>query len=415
MRSGTRAVLPVHASAGPGRRLVALACALASALSAGCGSSASGDEPSDSPAQDAATEGSIDAAPDGAPTDAGTDHSSAEASPDGASTDAVADQSASDSPSDGGAADTPPDAVDGAQDAGQYTVPDRLVCPSSWQGHTTIPITDGPELKEASGIVASLRNDDLLWLHNDSGDTAQLFAVNTNGSTLGRVALDGVTAVDWEDIAAGPCPDHSGPCLWIADTGNASVGRDVLTLYVIPEPDASALTSGDITVTVPWKLDFRYPADTVDSEGMVLTPDGSAVYLFEKVDAPQARVFRFDGPFDPSVIATVEQVATISTPGTGVPKGKMITAADLHPSGTRLLLRVYTGIYEYRFGAGQGVDDIAQVGAKQAVLGPFDEIQGEAVAYDATGVGLWSISEAATLGFVQPLHHYNCKDTGVAP
>ncbi len=312
-------------------------------------------------------------------------------------------------------ADSAPDHADDAQDAGPYVPPSKLVCPGAYESHTTTALTGGSELKEASGIVASLRDDGVLWLHNDSGDTARLFAVSQGGAMLGHVVLDGVAAVDWEDIAAGPCPDHTGPCLWITDTGNGALTREVLTLYVIPEPDVAELASGDLTVPVPWKLDFRYPADAVDSEAMVVTPDGAGVYLFEKVDGPQARFFRYPAPYDPSVTATLEQVATLSTPGTGVPKGKMITAADIHPSGTRLVLRVYTGIYEYRLGAGQGVADLGQVASTQAVLGPFDEMQGEAVAYDATGAGLWSISEAATLGFAQPLHHYDCSTPGSAP
>ena len=46
-------------------------------------------------------------------------------------------------------------------------------------------------IKEASGIAASRRVDDVWWVHNDSGDTARVFAISTNGQTLGEYALTG--------------------------------------------------------------------------------------------------------------------------------------------------------------------------------------------------------------------------------
>lgn len=291
-------------------------------------------------------------------------------------------------------------------------MPDRLICPDGYQGHTSVSLTNGDALTEVSGIVASLLDDNLLWMHNDSGDTARLFAATTQGAVLGHVLLDGVTAIDWEDIAAGPCPDGTGPCLWLADTGNNTVVRDVLTVYVIREPVVGTQPFADMTVPVPWTLSFSYPGGPVDSEAMVVAPDGSALWLFEKVDAATARLYSYPAPFDPASTVTLQDHGKFAAPGIPISKGRMITAADLHPSGKSLLLRVYTGIYEYRFGAGQGMGDLALVVPDQVVLGPLDEPQGEAVAYDSSGGGFWSISEANG-GSVQPLHHYACSGTPV--
>ncbi len=47
-------------------------------------------------------------------------------------------------------------------------------------------------IKETSGIAASRRVDNVWWVHNDSGDTARVFAINTSGQTLGEYALSGV-------------------------------------------------------------------------------------------------------------------------------------------------------------------------------------------------------------------------------
>ena len=63
-------------------------------------------------------------------------------------------------------------------------------------------------IKETSGIAASRRVDNVWWVHNDSGDTAGVFAINTSGQTLGEYTLSGASAVDWEDMPPGP--DHRG-------------------------------------------------------------------------------------------------------------------------------------------------------------------------------------------------------------
>jgi hypothetical protein len=119
---------------------------------------------------------------------------------------------------------------------------------------------------------------------------------------------------------------------------------------------------------------------------------------------------------DGTMVARV--VATMNSPGVSfVAKGRMITAADLHTTGRRLLVRVYTGIFEFRFAAdADGNVDVdaafAGVGsqtAAQLVLGPLSERQGEAVAYDAAGTGLFSVSEDVAGAPGQMLHRYRCQ------
>src|SRR5438105_1945139 len=62
------------------------------------------------------------------------------------------------------------------------------------------------ELTEASGVVASRNNSNVLWTHNDKGDSARIFAIDTQGRKLGVYTLLGATNVDYEDIGLGPGP-----------------------------------------------------------------------------------------------------------------------------------------------------------------------------------------------------------------
>ena len=59
-----------------------------------------------------------------------------------------------------------------------------------------------PQMDEISGLAASRRHRDVLWMHDDGGNPERLFAVSTNGTRLATLRVEGVTKTDWEDIAA---------------------------------------------------------------------------------------------------------------------------------------------------------------------------------------------------------------------
>lgn len=262
-------------------------------------------------------------------------------------------------------------------------------------------------LTEASGIVASRQNPGVLWLHNDSGDSARLYAIGTDGRALGRLRMSGVDAVDFEDIAAADCPAGGGHCLWVADVGNNRRDRTTVVVYAVREPpvDPEDPFVASSTSTV-WSFPLTFPDDApFDAEALMLSPDGSDLYLFEKSDGDSARLYRHPGPLVPDQPAELAQVATFPSPGVAVDSGRLITAADLHPSGQRLLVRVYTASFEYRLTDTQTLADLGQVEPLLVAPGPLSEPQGEAIAYDEDGIGVWTVSEDDP---GQPLHYYPC-------
>lgn len=108
------------------------------------------------------------------------------------------------------------------------------------------------EINEASGLAASRIHKNILYTHNDGGDTTRLFAVDlTTGSLVATIGISGADHYDWEDIAMGPCPDNSS-CIYIADAGHSS-SRKVNMIYMVPEP----VVVMDQTITVASKLPFR--------------------------------------------------------------------------------------------------------------------------------------------------------------
>ncbi len=269
-----------------------------------------------------------------------------------------------------------------------------------------------PALRETSGVVALRHNPDVLWLHNDSGDRGRLFALATDGTPLGQLAVPGLdhATLDLEDIAAATCPDGSGPCLWLADTGNNLLDRTDLAVYAVAEPAVTkARPLGQATASRVWRLGVTYDRPAIDSEALVVAADGRAFHLFEKVDGKTARVFAATGPFVDGAALTMTTAGTLTSPGLSVRLGRMITGADLHPDGDRLLLRVYTGSYEYRGLAAGWASTLDAATRVTVALGPLTEPQGEAIAYDHAGRGVWTVSEDPKLATAQPLHYYPCQ------
>ena len=366
--------------------------------SADSGTDASPDSTVDS-ASDSSPDSTVDSASDSSPDS--TVDSTPHPSPD-STVDSTPDPAA-----DAGFDPTAETGVDvGSADGGPSPAPGA--CPTGYGLPEVTGLLADPEITEASGIVASTRSPGVLWLHNDSGDDARLFALSTQGAALGRLTLDGVDAVDFEDMATGPCPDGVDQCLWVGDTGNNDRNRHQVVIYAVTEPPVDVeVPLGDVPAAMIWRFPVTFPDDApFDSEALLVEPDGSTFYMIEKIDGAFARVFAHPTPLEPDVAAELIEVATLESPGLPIPMGRMITAADLHPTQPRLLIRVYTGSFEYRLAADQGLEDLGDVPATVVAWGPLTEPQGEAITYDETGRGFWTVSE----GGEAPLHHYPCTD-----
>ena len=287
-------------------------------------------------------------------------------------------------------------------------VPEDGICNGNYGPPEDAGVLDDPAIDEVSGLVASRVHDGVLWLHNDSGDTARLFAVSTEGAHIGTLEIPGVSAVDFEDIARAACPDGDGSCLWVADVGNNTGNRADLAVYAVREPAAGELI-GDRVADAVWRFPIRYPdGEGIDSEALVVEPDGSGFYLFEKVDGPVARLFATPPQLTPDAVNALEVLAVFAAPGVPIPQARMITGADLHPSGDRLVVRTYVMSVEYRFAADQGIADIGQIAPLLVAFGPVSEPQGEAIGYSADGVDIWTISE----GVGAALHTCRCGGEG---
>lgn len=194
----------------------------------------------------------------------------------------------------------------------------------------------------------------MLWAHNDSGDVPRLLAMNEAGEAIGRWAVAGAEAVDWEDIAAGPGPDSDRSYLYIGDIGDNLAARDHLTVYRVPEPDV--VPAGDGTLEGAEAIDLRYGTGPADAEALLVDPRSGDLVIITKEVSGRSAVFA--AKTDQLLTGTPVAMETVGvfdvlapeadapTPVAPLPS-TLVTAADISPDGSIILVRTYQQVLAF--------------------------------------------------------------------
>ncbi len=239
------------------------------------------------------------------------------------------------------------------------------------------------ELDEVSGIVASRRYPGILWVHNDSGDKARIFALTSAGQTVGEVLLNSVKAEDWEDITLGPGVEKSADYIYIADIGDNRAVRDVKTIYRIEEPNVNLLkTRKTLTIDEFDKIRFRFPDGSRDAETLMSDPKTGDLYIVSK---RESRVGLYVLPFPQNTSRITEAKFLIRLPIT------QVTGGDISPSGKNILLKNYLQIFYWQRPDQKSVSESMQ--NFPSFLSYNEEPQGEAICFSADEDGYFTLSE----------------------
>ena len=229
---------------------------------------------------------------------------------------------------------------------------------------------------ESSGITFSQRRDDVLWTHNDSGDTPRLFAVDTAGRDLGTFPVDPAKAVDWEDIASASIDGK--PCLIVADTGDNQRKRGDATLYMIEEPDIGTDRVARVIRTLP----FTYEDGPQNCEGLGVAPDEQVFYLATRGNEGQRKLYEL--PFTGTVARLVTTLAALPH----------VTAMDIsRDSRYAVFLTQDNTALEYRREAGESWR--RAFARPPRTLELPEAVQAEAIGYHPDGDALYVTSEGS--------------------
>lgn len=267
--------------------------------------------------------------------------------------------------------------------------------------------TQSTELVETSGLAWSRRDRDLLWAHNDSGDTARVFALGLDGSDRGIVVVDGAAAVDWEDIALQRGPGRRTNYIWAGDIGDNTAGRSEIVVYRFTEPDPPG--PGATVHTTADMFTLRYEDRPQDSEALIADDrTGDLVVITKAGDTPAGIYVARASELQPGATATLRRAGDLTLPTDGglTPRAPdlgvfsalagLVTSADASGAGRVAAVRTYGGVSLYAWPKGTALT-AALTATGCAAPAPFDvsHPQGEAIALAPTGRAYVTASEGA--------------------
>lgn len=279
----------------------------------------------------------------------------------------------------------------------------------AWSSQPAAGKLPSPALNEVSGLVVSRKNStattSVLWMHNDSGDTARVFAVAVGPAgpprLLATYSLTGVTAEDWEDIALGPAPGRSGDFLYIGDIGsnfNHVPRRSSIQIYRIPEPTVDLTRSEQqLAVADAERIDLVYEeGKPFDCESLLVDPQsGELVLITKDLFAGPSYVFRAL-PVAPAM-GTITLTAVTDCQNVPMPlrfpgsERPAVTGADISQAGDAIIVRAYSGIFLWNRLQGESIG--AALGREPCILPAPAEPQGEAVGFSPDAKTYYTVSE----------------------
>ncbi len=263
-------------------------------------------------------------------------------------------------------------------------------------GYKEIGIIRSDLLNEISGIVQGRRNPNVFWVHNDSGDKSNIYAISRHGDLLGIYRLENARNRDWEDIAAGPGPVKGIQYLYIGEIGDNEAGYPIKTVYRVPEPYVSATgTRTDTILTDCTPISFTYPDGPRDAECLIVDPENADFYVLSKRDA-QTHVYYAPYPQPVDTVFQIQMLGTIGVSG--------LTAGDISADGRYIILKNYTEVFVWHRQAGTSVFDA--ISRPPERLPYIPEPQGESIAWDIDRKGYITTSEVVG-GISARLIHYN--------
>ena len=241
-------------------------------------------------------------------------------------------------------------------------------------------------IDELSGLAASRRYPGLLWGHNDSGDSARLFAINEKGETVATVNFDGLEARDWEDIT------FAGGWIYVAEIGDNFAVNGNIKVYRLREPDLNPDKTGqniDLKAGSWETMTLSYPDGARDAETLAATPDGHLLIVSKNKKG--SNFYQLKRPWSNGQIAVLDEIFDNVDIGETGWLTRLVTGGDLSPDGRELTLITYAQLYQFDLATPYDFKSLQLDKPRVRELPPLKQC--ESVCYSADGQSLWVSSE----------------------
>jgi hypothetical protein len=231
-----------------------------------------------------------------------------------------------------------------------------VVSASSPKTEVVCEFTD-PRLTEISGMAPSAMHQGVMWVHNDSGDDAKLYALTLDDcSIVGELSLRGVSARDFEGLAAGVDPKGRS-VLWVGDIGDNRDSWSDVSIYRVREPKKLGKTSAQVK-----RYRFTYEDRPHNAETILADPNSQQIWIVTKQLA-SGSIYALPKKLKESGVNIAKRIG----PATG-----LITDGAMNADGTGFVLRDY---FDAQFFDGRPAGELAQEVELPA------QPQGEAIAW----------------------------------
>ena len=207
------------------------------------------------------------------------------------------------------------------------------------------------QLNEISGMVASKQHENVYWVLNDGGNSANLYAIDEYGARVATLTVDGVPNTDWEDLSL--YAKNGKSYLVVADTGDNGGLRKTLQLHFFAEP----ATLANERVKPTRSIAFKYPDGPHDAEALAIdSATDTAIIVTKKRKPPLVFSVPLNAPHDKLVtakklgealhipVATKDELA--ARPKLA-PYDHQVTAASIAPDRKSIAVMTYRYLLIY--------------------------------------------------------------------
>ena len=237
----------------------------------------------------------------------------------------------------------------------------------------------GKRLVEASGLVASVNNLDHYWTHNDSGNPAEIFLIDSKADIKLTCKFTNLKNRDWEDIAIGAGPKEGVTYVYVGDIGDNRAEYPVKFIYRFEEPIFAGQT--ELIISDYDTLIVKLPDGVRDSEALTIDPISNDMLLISKRE-DSVRVYQLNY-MDQKDTLLAERIAVLSLHN--------INAADISANGTEVLMKDYDRIYYWERAGNESMSELL---IKKPIRLPYTNgPQDEAIAWKRDGTGFFTLGE----------------------
>ncbi len=237
----------------------------------------------------------------------------------------------------------------------------------------------GKRLEEASGLVASVNNLDHYWSHNDSGNPAEVFLIDSNAEIKLTCKFRNIKNRDWEDIAIGAGPKEGMTYVYIGDIGDNRAEYPVKLIYRFEEPVFTGQT--ELIISDYDTLVVKLPDGVRDSEALAIDPHSNDMILISKRE-DSVRVYQINDK---------DQQDTLLAHRIAILPLHNINAADVSANGKEVLMKDYDRIYYWKR---ENNESMGELLIQKPIRLPYrNGPQDEAIAWKRDGSGFFTLGE----------------------